>query len=148
MADRKFFIGGLGNVTLKGGSISITEGDTLDSDISRKLGISGKIRLNNKLITALTDPGKYLEEKNTKLKEVQTALDSSYNSVLFEYAKQGLTNTEAERKATAFITSQKKTMMDKIEAEYPTSVENLMIKKLRGNRGGKGDLILEEKKDK
>lgn len=137
MSEKQVYLPGIGLVNVDKES-TITRTDVLSSDISRIIGLDTKIKNNKKIIEALKNPGEYLTKKNTELEKLQTELDNAYGAEVYRLISVGgYSNEAAQKHATKTIEAKKQARLREIEVLYPTSIEKLVIKKIKG--GNKGD---------
>ena len=101
------------------------------SEISRKIGLNSEIVKNDKIIKALNDPSTYLTEKNKALKDLEIELDTMYATEVYRLIKGGVSNNKAEELATKSVEARREIRIKEIEIDYPTSVEKLVLHKLK-----------------
>lgn len=111
------------------------------SDLSRSLGLAGKIARNQKIIQGLTNPQEYLEKKNAAIKKLENELNKEYTIKYYRLVQNGVPVEKAISLARKSIETKKNVRMAQIELDFPTDVEKLAYKKLKGGKGdnGKGE---------
>ena len=88
----------------------------------RESGLEQEVVKNRRIITALTDPGKYLKDKNDEIVALDTQLNAVYETELLRGVQLGYSNEKATDLAKKHMINEKERLMKEIDKDYPDNV--------------------------
>ena len=92
-----------------------------DIDVSRELGLELEETMYANRLLALTNPGKYHEERETRFKDLKTAAEQNYKAVLDQYLEVGLPTAQAQALALQAAAQTRDSMRQIIDLQFPAS---------------------------
>lgn len=133
-----------GTVTVEAGT-GKTEIDNskqyIESALGRELGIFRKVMKNDRIIQALENPTKFLEDKNARILKSIESVTGRYKETYERYVSAGYGDKEAESKAMEAAKKQYEEMITEINTEYPKEVTRGILSKLGGKKNKAKDII-------
>lgn len=92
-----------------------------DINVSRELGLELEETMYANRLLALTNPGKYHEERETRFKDLKTSAEQNYKTVLDQYLQVGLPTAQAQALALQAAAQTRDTMRQVIDLQFPAS---------------------------
>lgn len=98
--------------------------------LMRETGLSRVIDKNDKIITALADPGKYLASKNQRIIDMETELNTTYSKEFSRALVLGYSDEDAKARSLKFVNHLKEALLSDIDKDFPMEAIDLAKKKL------------------
>ena len=95
------------------------------SDVKRELGIIQADKQYATRLLAITDPGKYYNERKKAFDVMSTEVELAYQKSFADYAGSGLSNEEAKKYALKAAGAIRDAKMDVIELNYPSGANSI-----------------------
>jgi hypothetical protein len=132
MQERKPVNGLFGTMTIAvtTGKATFDAASTTDIKeyVFRNTGIQKELVKHKRFNAALTDAPGYLAERLAAIRDLGNTLSTSFNDIYLRNLNLGLTNSDAKKETMKEINFQRDMGMKAIEAEYPTSITEKIIK--------------------
>lgn len=123
--------------TRETGKVKFTPSEEPIKDyVFRKTGLQETLINTDRYKNALSDPGKYLSDKQNDLITIGDNLSDKFGKEYERLLNLGITEEKARKSATEYVQSEKIRLLRTHETEYPTKITEDIVK--RAFKGGKG----------
>lgn len=116
--------------TVKDVGANIYEAQNNSGFIMRETGLSRVIDRNDRVIDALSEPAKYLADRNKRIIAMEDELNKSYSKEFSRALTLGYSDEDAKTRSMKLVNHLKETLLSDIDKDFPMEAIDLAKKRL------------------